>query len=302
MISHIKLKKIKNLSKSVTLKTNAQGFEFIIIDHQNFDAAFTLHGGHLIHFQKKHQKPLIYLSKTAVFNPSKAIRGGIPICWPWFGQPRQQLAEPLPSHGFARTSEWTVNNIKEDGHTIKLEFSLTANEKTKQLWNNDFQLTLKASLGDFIELSLVTENTGSSNFTYSGALHTYLHIANTEQSSIKGLAEDYTDSLDAGKSKKSPTLLTINAELDAIYQMNQDDLVVNDGGNQRRVIVTNSGNDSVVVWNPWINKAASFVDMPDDGYQTMLCIESAITEQNGVLVEAGQAHTLSTTIKETTMK
>ena len=302
MISHIKLNEIKKLSDSVTLKTTDQGFEFIIIDHQNFDAAFTLHGGHLIHFQRKHQRPLIYLSKTAAFNNSKAIRGGVPICWPWFGKPNQEFAEPLPSHGFARISKWKVTCINEDNQGVNIDFSLASSEASKQLWKHDFQLTLKASLSDFIELSLVTENTGSSSFTYSGALHTYLHIANTEQANIEGLAEDYTDSLDAGKSKKSPTLLTINAELDAIHQVNQGDLMVNDGGNQRKIMVTNSGNDSVVVWNPWINKAASFADMPDDGYQTMLCIESAITGQNGVLVEAGQAHTLSTTIKETAMK
>ena len=302
MISHIKLAEIKKLSESVTLKADDQGYEFITINHQKFDAAFTLHGGHLVHFQHKHQAPLIYLSNTAVFNDTKAIRGGVPICWPWFAKPKKELGNNLPSHGFARVSKWTVAAITEDNHGVNIDFSLISSKATKQLWDHDFQLTLKAVLGDTIQLSLITENTGVTDFTYSGALHTYLHIANAEQCTIEGLAEDYTDSLDAGKNKKASTLLTINAELDSIHQANKSEVVVTDIGNQRRIMMTNTGNDSVVAWNPWIDKAISLEDMPNEGYKTMLCIESAITGQNGVLVEAGQAHTLSTAIKETAMK
>ena len=275
---------------------------FLIIKHQKFDAAFTLHGGHLIHFQSKQQAPLIYLSKAAVFNEEKAIRGGVPICWPWFAKPKKELGDHLPFHGFVRTNKWAVTNINEDVNGLNIDFSFASNNTTKEIWDHDFQLTLKASLSDSIELSLITENIGSKDFTYGGALHTYLHIANTEQCEIKGLAENYTDSLDSNKPKKASSTLTINAELDSIHQVNKGEITVIDGGHQRKITVSNTGNDSVVAWNPWINKAESLEDMPNDGYKTMLCIESTITAQDGKRVKAGQTHILSTHIKETTMK
>lgn len=302
MISHIKLKKIKELSKSVTLKADEQGYEFIVIDHQNFNAAFTLHGGHLIHFQQKHQAPLIYLSDCAIFNESKAIRGGVPICWPWFSKAKETLGMNLPSHGFARVSKWSVSTISEDSNGVNIDFVLASNAETKQLWDHDFLLTLKASLGDSVKLDLVTKNTGTQDFSYSGALHTYLYVENIMQCSIEGLAENYSDSLDSGKNKKAPAKLTVNAELDSIHQTNEGDVMIKDTGNQRSIAVTNLGNDSVVVWNPWSDKSAAMADMPDNGYQNMLCIESAITAENGVLVKAGELHTLSTVIKETAMK
>jgi len=281
MISHIKLNKVKELSKSVTLKADEQGYEFIVIDHQNFNAAFTLHGGHLIHFQQKHQAPLIYLSERAIFNESTAIRGGVPICWPWFSKAKETLGVNLPSHGFARISKWVVSAISEDSNGVNIDFILASNAETKQLWDHDFLLTLKASLSDSVTLDLVTKNTGTQDFSYSGALHTYLCVENIMQ---------------------CPTKLIVNAELDSIHQTNEGDVMIKDTDNQRNIAVTNLGNDSVVVWNPWVDKSAAMADMSDNGYQNMLCIESAITAKNGVLVKAGELHTLSTVIKETTMK
>ena len=302
MISHITLNEIKKLSDSVTLKTDPQGYEFIIIGHQKFDAAFALNGGHLIHFQHKQQAPLIYLSKTAMFSDDKAIRGGVPICWPWFAKPKKELGENLSFHGFARVNKWVITAINEDADGVNIDFSLASNKKTKAIWDHDFLLTLKVSLNDSIQMSLITENTGLTEFTYGGALHTYLHIANIDQCTISGLAENYTDSLDAGKNKKAPATIAITEELDSIHQVNQGDIIVTDNGNQRNIMVTNSGNDSVVAWNPWIKKTATLEDMPNDGYKTMLCIESTITAADGVLVNPGQKHVLTTTIKETTMK
>jgi glucose-6-phosphate 1-epimerase len=297
MISHIKLDVIEKLSDSVTLEVNEKGFEFIIIKHQKFNAAFTLHGGQLIHFQEKHKKPLLYLSETAFFNNETAIRGGVPICWPWFSKAKKELGENLPSHGFARVSKWTVSAINENMNEVNIDFVLASNESSKRIWNNDFLLTLKASLSDSITLNLITKNTGSKDFYYSGALHSYLHVANIKQCTIEGLTEDYTDSLDAAKNKKVPAILTIDAELDAIHKVNEEPIIVTDVNYNRKIAVTNHGNDSVVVWNPWINKSAKLEDMPNDDYRSMICIESAITANKGILVKAGQSHRLSTSIK-----
>lgn len=297
MISHLRLKTTKTLSKQVSIQADNNGYQFVIIEHPNFDAAFALNGAHLVHFQAKQQAPLIFLSKAAVYAPQKAIRGGVPICWPWFGNTAESVSKKLPGHGFARISEWEVSAINETKEGIDIEFMLSSNEATKALWNNDFTLTLNASLSDHIALSLHTKNTGTESFVYGGALHTYLCVADSQQCTVEGLAVDYRDSLDSGKPKKSKKILSIYGPVDSIYATNNGNIVVNDDKNNRKINVNNAGNDSVVVWNPWIEGAKAFADMSDDGYQTMLCIESAITSENGVLVEAGQVHTLKTVIK-----
>lgn len=297
MISHLRLKTTKTLSEQITIQIDTNGYEFVIINHDKFDAAFTLHGAHLIHFQVKQQPPLIYLSKAALFDDKKAIRGGVPVCWPWFGNTEESISKKLPGHGFARISKWQMSIINETTDAIQLEFSLSANEATKAIWDHEFTLTLRASLSDHVELTLITENTGSDTFSYGGALHTYLCVADITQCSIDGLAATYSDSLDAGKLKNAEKTLPVNGPIDAIYAVNEGDVIVNDPKNGRQITVNNIGNDSVVVWNPWVAGSVAFADLPDDGYQTMMCIESAITSKRGVLVEPGQSHTLKTVIK-----
>jgi len=297
MISHLRLTTTKTLSPSICIQVDDNGFEFVVINHQHLDAAFSLHGAHLVHFQTKQQAPLIYLSKTTPYDHNKAIRGGVPICWPWFGNTEESKSKNLPSHGFARISQWTLSTTNETDNGVDLEFTLTSTEATKAIWNNDFSLTLKASLTDHIALSLITSNTSNKDFSYGGALHTYLHVANSRDCSVTGLANSYKDSLDDGKRKSAAQILHINGSIDSIYDANEQKIVVSDKSNQREITVINEGNDSVVVWNPWVEIAKKFIDLPDDGYKTMLCVESAITSNQGVLVEAGSSHTLKTVIK-----
>ncbi|RBW44610.1 D-hexose-6-phosphate mutarotase [Psychromonas sp. B3M02] len=297
MISHLKLKTIRTLNEHISIEVDQNGFEFIILKHKKFDAAFSLHGAHLIHFQAKQAAPLIYLSKTAVYAPKKAIRGGVPICWPWFGSNTESKQKGLASHGFARNSEWTLSSFNSTDLGIDIEFSLETSQSTKAIWPHDFNLTLKASLTDHVELTLITENTGETPFHYSGALHTYLHIADQRQCSVQGLANDYTDSLQSNQAKQSAQPLHIGHPIDSIYAVNDGAIVVKDDAYQRTISVSNEGNDSVVVWNPWVEGAKAFADMPDDGYQTMLCIESAITADPGHLVAPGESHRLKTVIK-----
>ncbi len=296
MISHLSLQKKNNLSDSVSLQVDANGFEFLIIEHPHFDAAFTLHGAHLLHFQLKEQAPIIWLSKTATFNKQKAIRGGVPVCWPWFGAAGTTLGKNLPSHGFARTSKWSVKNIVELSAGVELELSLTDSEETRKIWPYQFEVVLKATLTNTVKLELITKNTGAEAFSYRGALHTYLNISAPQSCQLSGLNKHYTDSLNAGQPETGDGTLLIDKPIDSIYQKASQAIVLDDSGFKRQLTIANTGNDSEVVWNPWIAGAQAFADMPDDGYQTMLCVESAITCPEGQNVAAGEAHTLTTII------
>jgi len=298
MISHLLLKKTKSLSPSVSLQEDSNGFEFLIIEHQTLSAAFTLHGGHLIHFQVGQQEPLIWLSKTAVFDGKKAIRGGVPICWPWFGPAGACLGDNLPAHGFARTSKWSVGEVKETNKGVELELKLSENEATLALWPHQFELTLKATLNTQLTLALTTENSGDEPFSYRGALHTYLNISTPAAINISGLNEQFSNSLKQGALETGDTTLSVDKAIDAIYKKSKGTIALNDEQFQRTLTMHNSGNDSEVLWTPWVEGAQAFADMPDDGYQTMFCIESAITHSSGQQVNIGEKHTLTTLINQ----
>jgi glucose-6-phosphate 1-epimerase len=297
MISHLSLTTIKSLSASVSLQKDANGFEFLIIEHHKLSAAFALHGGHLVHFQLVDQAPIIWLSKTAIFNNQKAIRGGVPVCWPWFGAADPALGENLPAHGFARTSKWALGDISESTEGVVVELKLHSSEVTLALWPFQFELTLKATLSDTLKLELITENKSATSLTYRSALHTYLNISAPENVSVSGLNERFYNSLKGKVLEMGDTTLLIDQAIDSIYNKANDQILLEDKKLQRTLSISNTGNDSEVLWTPWIEGAQAFADMPDDGYQTMLCIESTITDAHGQQIEAGEKHTLSTYIK-----
>lgn len=297
MISHLFLTKTKSLSPSVSLQVDSNGFEFLIIDHDKLNAAFSLHGGHLIHFQRTGEPAIIWLSKTAIFNEKKAIRGGVPVCWPWFGAASADLGENLPAHGFARTSQWVLGNIDESNEGVELELTLHNNEETLKLWPYEFELTLKATLNSQLKLALITENKSNKPFSYRGALHTYLNISAPESTKVTGLNHELYKSINNKNLETGDTTLFIDRAIDFIYKKAPSDILLTDVGFQRSLTMTNAGNDSEVLWSPWIKGAEAFADMPDDGYQTMLCIESTITRESGQTVTPGQTHILTTLIK-----
>jgi len=296
MISHLHLTKTQSLSASVSLQEDSNGFAFLIIEHAKLNAAFTLHGGHLIHFQPVNQAPLVWLSKTAIFDGKKAIRGGVPICWPWFGAADLTLGENLPAHGFARTSKWEVGEIKESDEGVELELKLRDNDETLALWPYQFELTLKATLNSQLKLALNTENRSDKAFFYRGALHTYLNISSPEAVNITGLNESFSNSLKQGMLESGDTTLLIDQPIDAIYKKSNHEILLNDAQRPQSISITNTGNNSEVLWTPWIKGAEAFIDMPDEGYQSMFCIESAITQEKGQQINIGETHTLSTLI------
>lgn len=291
MLKHLNLRKKKQLSESIQVQYDSAGFEFIIIEHANFSAAFTLHGAQLLHFQLQDQQPIIWLSEAAIFNDQKAIRGGVPVCWPCFGK-----ANNLPNHGFARTSEWSVESFNENTQGVEIEFLLRDSKETYKIWPYHFELTLKASLTDKIKLELISRNCDSKPFIYNAALHTYFNLSNISSCSITGLHKNYSDKLDASKLKTSSKSIVIDKPIDAIFQKSSTVIKLTDELFARNISIKNTGNDSEVVWNPWQNGAQMLTDMPDSSYNNMLCIESAITNPMGNVIESQQSRVLSTEI------
>lgn len=295
MIDHLNLTIKQPLSASVQLMTDKNNVEYLSISHPKAQACFTLHGAHLIHFQPADKSPIIWLSKTAIFDNKKAIRGGVPICWPWFGAPAAKLGTGLPAHGFARNTQWQLGQVNETEASVSVEFKLTDSEATRALWPYSFELTLKAEISETIKLSLTTHNTGDESLSYLAALHTYLTISAPEQVTVTGLGSTYVDSLDNRSMKNAAKKLLIDGPIDSLYIEPTDKVVLSDAGLDRVLEIVSKGHDTIVAWTPWIEGAKSMADMPDDGYETMLCLEAAITG-TAIEVAPGKQHILSTEI------
>ncbi len=265
---------------------NKDGFTVIEVENRQATAKLALQGAHLFHYQKQGEQPLLWCSKLRYFRHGKAIRGGMPICWPWFGKHPDDPA--LPQHGFARTSLFELVAMSEpDEDTTELVLQLKDSPESLALWPYLFRLRLVVVIGRTLSVALITLNQDQQPFTVSSALHTYFTVDHIDNVKVEGLAgATYLDTL-TGKTVQQVGNIAINAEVDRVYHAAP---LINLHDGVRTIQVRPEGSGSTVVWNPWQEKAESMADMDD--YTTMLCIETANAMQDARLVAPGAEHTL----------
>ncbi|WP_407332603.1 D-hexose-6-phosphate mutarotase [Enterovibrio sp. 27052020O] len=273
------------LSDYVTV-CELDGIKVVRVVHPKATAAISLFGAHVLSFQPSGKKETIWMSEKADLSGSKAIRGGIPVCWPWFGKAAE------PSHGFARSSEWTLNEHRENEDGVIISLTLTDTADTRAVWPHAFHAELLIEVTNTLKVSLISTNTGDTPIQIGGALHTYLNIGDITETTVSELGNEY---IEGGVRKPSSGHTRFNQEVDRIYTHANETVMVEDPSFQRRLAVTNQGHNAVVVWNPWKALSASMGDMADDSYQTMVCVESAVYDRS-VVLNAGESHTLSTVV------
>ncbi len=271
-------------------RTFDNGFECIEIVNTSGHAKIALQGAHLFHYERVGEQPLLWLSETSFFKAGKAIRGGVPICWPWFGKHRTDNS--LPQHGFARTSLWTVVEINEtDENATELFLQLKSSTKSLQLWPYSFELLLHVNIGRALTISLTTKNCDEKAFAITSALHSYFAVWDIDDVYIEGLDKTrYFDSL-TEESVVQKGNVRIAGEVDRIYQKVHYPLTIHD--RERTVHIDAQGSSSAVVWNPWKEKCESMGDMKDDAYRTMLCIETANVLDDARTLQPGDEHTVT---------
>jgi glucose-6-phosphate 1-epimerase len=212
------------------------------------------------------------LSSKSFFEQGRAIRGGVPICWPWFGK---HLTNPdLPQHGFARISQWQLVESRDSSSDVtEVILQLNSSAESLELWPHAFELQLSITVGPEVIIKLTTKNCDEQPFTITAALHSYFIVSAIANVSVEGL--DSTPYLDAltGENKIQSGAVTVGEEVDRVYQNVRYPLTLHD--RDRTIQVNAHGSSSAVVWDPWIDKCTAMGDMPDDGYTTMLCIETA---------------------------
>jgi glucose-6-phosphate 1-epimerase len=268
------------------------GLPRITIENEACSAEIYLHGAHVTRWRPHGGRDVLWMSERAVFAAGAPIRGGVPLCWPWFGpHPANPHAR---AHGFARTRAWTLESIDATRLETRVRLSLSSDDESRALWPHDFALTLEARFGAALDIALTTRNTGDAPFTITEALHTYLAVDDVGRAVVTGLdGAPFADKVHGGAHvQRGPLLFT--AETDRVYE-HSGDCELHDGA--RRVIVAKSGSRSTVVWNPWIEKAARMSDFGDDEWTGMLCIEAANTLDAAVTVAPGEAHTIGTTVR-----
>lgn len=265
-------------------------------------AEIYLHGAHVTSFRPPQGTELLWMSRASDFAKDRPIRGGIPICWPWFGKPAER--DDLPQHGFARTSAWQVEAVSQNEGSAEAELSATLslqhNEDSLSLWPHEFDLQYQVSVGNQLSVELRFTNNSDQPASVGTAIHTYFDVANIESVQVSGLdGRRYVDQLDASSSdlKLTEGEITFGEEVDRIYVDSEDEVTIRDAVLNKRILVSKSGSRSTVVWNPWIAKSQRMADFPDDGYQTMLCVETTNAADDVRRVMPGETHVLSQTCR-----
>lgn len=272
------------------------------IQHPKFHALICLQGAQLLSFVPTGKQDLLWLSPIAEYKTGQSPRGGIPICWPWFGHadknPKQVLdaiTEPHQAHGFARSQLFEIHEINETAHSIQLALTLSDNSATREIWPHAFELTASFTLSDHIEVTLTTKNTGNTPFCFTEALHSYFP-ANVATTQIMGAEQQsYVDALDLWASKQEQNRLRIQKEVDRIIRHGGPYRII-DSHNKGQLLIESNAKDSII-WNPWIDKSKRLSQFPDDAYQSMLCIESANVLDNAITLAPGQTHRLDLSVK-----
>jgi glucose-6-phosphate 1-epimerase len=273
------------------------GLPVVRITNEFAKASISVYGAHVLSYQPRDQKEVLWLSSLSIFEEGNPIRGGIPVCFPWFGPHATDIQKP--QHGFARLHMWKVTEtaVLENGETV-LRLTLNQNQATKALWPYSFRAEMAITIGSSLHVSFCCTNTGIKQFSYTDALHSYFSVSDIRNVKIRGLQDVmYYDGINATvPSVQKENLLEILKEENRRYVEVPSGCTIEDPGFSRKIHVEKTGSRVTVVWNPGAEMAKKIPDMPDDGYKTMVCIEAANAYDDAVVIKPKENCILSTTI------
>ncbi len=272
------------------------GFVMIDISNQYAKARISTYAGQIVSYQPNGAtEDLFFLSDKVQYQEGKAIRGGVPICWPWFGDDTSGFERP--PHGFVRNQQWDVlsTEMLEDGRTSVVLVTADS-DMTRELWHYEFNLELQLLIGSTLEMKLKTKNTGKQFFTITQALHTYFKVSDVSNVLIKGLdGKPYIDKLDSFAVKQQADDILVSQEIDRIYQKSPKQISLTDSGFNRTITISSSGSDTTIVWNPWSTSVSKIADLNLDSYRNFVCVETAnVFTDSLTIIPAGREHVVTT--------
>jgi glucose-6-phosphate 1-epimerase len=271
------------------------GIPKVYITAPHCNGEMHLHGAQVTSWKPASAEEAIFLSRQARWEEGKAIRGGIPICFPWF---RGKADGPhAPAHGVVRTKIWTLESIEQSPDGISVSMYTQSDPDTQQWWPADFQLRYRAIFGSELKLELTVSNVGAKPFRFEEALHTYYRVGDVREVRIRGLdGIGYLDNTDSNKRKKQNGDVVISSATDNAYMNTKNPLQLIDPVFNRSIQVSKQNSDSTVIWNPWVEGARAFSDLGDDEWRDMVCVEGSNILENAVELAPSSDHKITVTM------
>jgi glucose-6-phosphate 1-epimerase len=255
-----------------------------------------LHGAHVTSWKPAGEKEVFFLSSRSRWEEGHAIRGGVPLCFPWF---RGKQGDPrAPAHGFVRTKAWQIESIAQVGGAVTVSMFTESDEHTKKWWPSEFRLIHRVTFGRELSLELVVTNTGRTSLRFEEALHAYYHVGNIEVTRARiPDALHYFEGADLNHKKTQLGDILITSETDRLYLNTRDAIELEDPLLRRRICITKENSRTTVVWNPWEQKAHSLSDLAADEWKQLLCIEPCNVSDFAVDLAPGQQHAMKSHIR-----
>ena len=282
---------------AVRFEAGEGGLTRAVVETPLCEAHVYLHGAHLTHWRPAGEEPVLFTSAASRFEDGQPVRGGAPLCHPWFG--RRKDAPDAPLHGIVRLTDWDVESVSKDSSgVVTLVLTLSARADLGR-GEQPFACRHTLEMGRDLRMALETRNTGDRDMTLTEAIHTYFAVDDVRTVRVLGLeGRSYGDATDEEKRKtQGDAPIRVEAEIDRCYTGTDDTCVLEIPGRGRRVVIEKSGSRSTVVWNPWVAKAARMEDFGDDEWPRMICIETANAHEDAVTLPPGEAHTLEARVR-----
>jgi glucose-6-phosphate 1-epimerase len=253
-----------------------------------------LHGAQVTSWKRAGAEEVIFVSRQALYADAKAIRGGIPISFPWFRAKSDD--RQAPPHGFVRNKIWSLESVEHTGGDVVVAMSTQSDAGTKRWWPGDFRVIHRVTFGAELKMEFTVSNTGASPFRFEEALHTYHVVGDIRQARIRGLdGVTYLDNTQGNRANTQSGDVAITAQTDSAYN-SQNAFELLDPVLHRAILVAKQNSNSTVVWNPWKEAAHAMADFGDDEWQQMLCAEAGNILQNAVELAPGKSHTMTVTM------
>ncbi len=286
-----------NLPSGVRLEVGQGGLERLTIQTAAASAHVYLLGAHVTHYQPVGQDDVLWMSRQSQFSVGKPIRGGVPICFPWFAVHASDPSKP--SHGVVRQALWTLESCQASRDQVVATLVKSDDEHSRALWPCRFRLAHLVTVGPTLKMELLTTNTDAREFRFEQALHTYFGISDIRQTTVTGLENARYLSKTQGNAMRvqGDEPIRFTAQTDRLYNATDSACVIHDPGRHRRIVVEKSGSRSTVVWNPWTDKAKAMPDFGDDEWPGMLCVETANAGPDAITLAPGATHNMTATIR-----
>jgi glucose-6-phosphate 1-epimerase len=272
------------------------GLAKVIVTSPLANADIYLHGAQVTAWRPAGEGEVIFVSGQSKWEDGRAIRGGIPVCFPWFRAKADDAS--APAHGFVRTREWNLESAQVNGDgVVRVVCATGSDEASRRWWPHEFRLTHRITVGKTLRLELTVTNTGNTAFRFEEALHTYFRVGDVEQVEVRGLeGVSFLDNMDGNRQKVQNGSLRLSGPADNAYIDTRSAVEFSDPALGRTVRTGKENSSTTIVWNPWRQGAAKLVDLGDEEWRQMICVEASNILGGAISLDPGEEHTMQAEI------